>query len=131
MRILSSFETYQQEIKFKTLKWGPCHTPQFFKKYSRKFEDENFKLIKSIINLLDNDDPEVITIACYDIGQWSKYFPDAKFWLESFKGKYKLMSLIDHDDDNVRKEALIAVQSVLIGSRNTNMDANESKTAIN
>merc|ERR1712154_30889 len=114
VKILSSFERYEQEIRSSKLLWGPCHNESFWKKYSNKLEDDNYKLIRSLINLLDSNDPETVAVACYDIGEWSRFYPDAKAVIEKLKGKYKLMSLINHIDDEVKQHALNAVQKVLV-----------------
>lgn len=114
VKILSSFERYEQEIKSSKLIWGPCHNESFWKKYSNKLEDDNYKLIRSLINLLDSNDPETVAVACYDIGEWSRFYQDAKSVIEKLNGKYKMMKLIDHHDPEVKKNALNAVQKVLV-----------------
>ena len=114
VKILSSFERYEQEIKTNKLLWGPTHNESFWKKYCNKLEDDNYKLIRNLINLLDSNDPETVAVACYDIGEWSRFYPDAKSVIEKLNGKYKLMKLIDHFDNDVKQNALNAVQKVLV-----------------
>eukprot|EP01083_Nonionella_stella_P039587 107651_1 len=117
VRILSSFERYQQEIRSGKLMWGPCHNESFWKKYSNKLEDDNFKLLRCLVDLLDSpDDPETVAVACYDIGEWSRFYQEgsAKSVIEKLNGKYKMMKLIDHHDNEVKQNALNAVQKVLV-----------------
>merc|ERR1712013_352663 len=111
---LSSFERYEQEIRAEKLLWGPCHNEGFWKKYNKKLEEDNYKLIRQLIALLSSEDPQTVAVACYDIGEWSRFYPDAKAVIEKLKGKYKLMSLIDHFDAEVKQHALNAVQKVLV-----------------
>jgi len=111
---LSSFERYEQEIRAEKLLWGPCHNSSFWKKYNKKLEEDNYKLIRELIALLSSEDPQTVAVACYDIGEWSRFYPDAKGVIEKLKGKYKLMSLIDHFDAEVKQHALNAVQKVLV-----------------
>jgi len=111
---LSSFERYEQEIRAEKLLWGPCHNESFWKKYNKKLEEDNYKLIRELIKLLSSQDPQTVAVACYDIGEWSRFYPDAKAVIEKLKGKYKLMSLIDHFDPEVKQHALNAVQKVLV-----------------
>jgi len=111
---LSSFERYEQEIRAEKLLWGPCHNESFWKKYNKKLEEDNYKLIRELIKLLSSEDPQTVAVACYDIGEWSRFYPDAKAVIEKLKGKYKLMSLINHIDDEVKQHALNAVQKVLV-----------------
>jgi V-type H+-transporting ATPase subunit H len=45
-RILSSYEKYLKEINTDRLNWGPCHTEKFWKEHIKKFESNQFSLIK-------------------------------------------------------------------------------------
>lgn len=45
-RILSSFEKYNKEITTDKLNWGPCHSEKFWKENVKKFEGNDFVLIK-------------------------------------------------------------------------------------
>jgi len=125
VKILSSFERYEQEIRSSKLIWGPTHNESFWKKYSIKLEDDNYKLIRRLIELLDSKDPETVAVACYDIGEWSRFYPDAKSVIEKLNGKFKLMKLIEYPDPDVQQNALNAVQKVLV--KNWKDDTTQSK----
>ena len=114
VKILSSLERYQQEISSDKLSKGPTHTSLFWKKYSTRFDDNNYELIKKLIKLLGSNDNETVALACYDLGQWSIYYPDGKRILTKLGAKLKLMTLITHNDKNVKNQALIATQKLLI-----------------
>lgn len=45
-RILSSFEKYNKEIITDKLNWGPCHSEKFWKENVKRFEGNDFALIK-------------------------------------------------------------------------------------
>jgi V-type H+-transporting ATPase subunit H len=45
-RILSSYEKYNKEISTDKLSWGPCHSEKFWKENVKKFEGNDFGLIK-------------------------------------------------------------------------------------
>jgi V-type H+-transporting ATPase subunit H len=45
-RILSSFEKYNKEIQTDKLNWGPCHSEKFWKENVKKFEQNEYFLIK-------------------------------------------------------------------------------------
>merc|ERR1712130_391715 len=129
VKILSSFERYEQEIRSSKLIWGPCHNESFWKKYSNKLEDDNYKLIRSLIALLDSKDPETQAVACYDIGEWSRFYQDAKSVIEKLNGKLKMMKLIDHYDQDVKQNALNAVQKVLVKNwKHENIKNNKKDT---
>jgi hypothetical protein len=44
---------------------------------------ENLKLIDTIVNdCLTSEDDQVKAVACYDLGEFSKYYPNAKTLLD-------------------------------------------------
>jgi len=47
--ILTSFEKYVKELQTGQLEWGPIHHAKFWKANVKKFEDNDFLLIKQII----------------------------------------------------------------------------------
>lgn len=47
-RILSSYEKYNKEINTDKLNWGPCHSEKFWKEHVKKFELNDFGLIKYV-----------------------------------------------------------------------------------
>jgi len=127
VRILSSFERYQQELRAGKLIWGPVHNEAFWKKYAAKMEDDGYKLVRRLIELLDSDDPQTVAVAAFDLGEWARFYPnaDAKAIVEKLKGKHKLMRLIEHYDAEVRQHALNSLQKLLV--KNWKMDG-DSKT---
>ena len=77
-RILSSFEKYEKEILSGTLKPGSMHTEKFWKEHYKKFEANQFKYIKLLVKMLDenNNTTTNIALACNDIGEfcrWNRY----------------------------------------------------------
>ena len=47
LKILSSFEKYVKELNTQILEWNPVHTEKFWKENVKKFEDQDFLLIRS------------------------------------------------------------------------------------
>jgi len=114
VKIMTSIERYQKELDSGKLGWGPCHSEAFWKRYSTQFDEDNYKNIKRLIKLLDSPDKETIAVACNDLGEWSRFYPDGKKVIETLKGKPKLMALIADKDPAVSKAAIVAVQKLLI-----------------
>ena len=114
VKILSSHERYLQELRSDKLSWGPTHNEAFWKKYAHLFEEDNYEMIELLVNLLKSHDPETLAVACYDLGEWSRFYSDGKRVIEKFGGKQYMMELIQHEDAQVRKHALSAVQKLLI-----------------
>jgi len=70
-----------------------------------------------LIHLLETStDPLVLSVACYDIGEFVRHFPTSrgKSLIEQLGGKQVVMGLLGHSDSNVRYEALLAVQKLMV-----------------
>ncbi|CAB4065228.1 ATPeV1H [Lepeophtheirus salmonis] len=95
---LSSFDEYISEIRSGRLEWSPVHR-------SEKFWRENAESSK---------DPLVLSVACFDLGEYVRHYHRGKHVLEQIGGKTMVMTLMGHDDPNVRYEALLAVQKLMV-----------------
>ncbi|CAM9407999.1 unnamed protein product [Ectocarpus sp. 13 AM-2016] len=60
------------------LKWGPVHTEKFWREQARKFEADEFFILKQLIELLKSEDKSVVSIACYDLGEFVRFYPSGK-----------------------------------------------------
>lgn len=75
-KIFSSIDRWKKEVNRRSLKWGPVHSDKFWQEnYIYFHEKENLDLMKILIELLDHDDDKVKSIACYDLGEFARYFP--------------------------------------------------------
>jgi len=123
LKILTSFEKYKKEVQNGVLEWGPIHSERFWRENYKKMEDDNFTLIQQIIRFLhDNYDkkPELksknLAIACYDIGEFCRHHPFGKKILDKFDCKAKIMDLIKSDIPEVRENATMAIQKMLLNN---------------
>jgi len=115
VKALSSYERYIQELKSGQLQPGPVHTAPFWKANAHKFEVDEFALIKSLIKLLSVfDDNETVALTCYDLGEWARFYPDGRKIVETLGGKDRIMVLLSHEDEEVQKQALLAIQKLLV-----------------
>jgi len=113
--VLSSFEVYQSEVMSGSLQWTPVHTELFWRENINKFEQKNFMLIKQVLQILDESkDVTAAEVAAYDLGEFARFYPDGKRIIEQMGGKSKLMGLLNHDSPNVKKQALLAVQKLMV-----------------
>jgi len=112
---LSSFEMYHAEVESKNLQWGPVHSELFWRENINKFEAKNFALIRRVVALLEESkDDTVLEVACFDLGEFARLHSDGKRMLESFKAKPKIMALLNHSSPDVRKQALLSVQKLMV-----------------
>ncbi|XP_053209929.1 V-type proton ATPase subunit H-like [Panonychus citri] len=87
---LSSFDEYCNEIKSGRLEWSPNQI------------------------LETSKDPLVLSVAIHDIGEYIRYYPRGKTVIENLNGKYLIMQLMDDADPNVKYEALLCVQKLVV-----------------
>jgi V-type H+-transporting ATPase subunit H len=115
IEVLSSFEVYQNEVMSGSLQWTPVHTELFWRENINKFEHKNFFLIRQILQILDESKDETAAeVAAYDLGEFARFYPDGKRVIEQMGGKSKLMALMNHDSPAVKKQALLAVQKLMV-----------------
>jgi len=114
---LSSFEMYHAEVVAGNLRWSPVHNEQFWRENTSKFDDDNFDLIKRLLAVLQTmHDPVAYEVACYDLGEFARFHPDGKRVLNHLKAKPVLMSKMSSSDPKVARQALLAVQKLLVSN---------------
>lgn len=60
------------------LKWGPVHTEKFWREHAREVDADEFFILKQLIELLKSEDKNVVAIACYDLGEFVRFYPSGK-----------------------------------------------------
>lgn len=113
---LSSFDEYSTEIKSARLEWSPVHkSAKFWRENAQRLNEKNYELLRILVHLLETSkDPLVLSVASYDIGEYVRHYPRGKHVIEQLGGKQLVMQLLGHDDPNVRYEALLAVQKLMV-----------------
>ena len=96
------------------LRWGLIHTEKFWRENCKSVEGEDFKLLKRLVALLRSDDSEVAAIACYDIGEWVRFYPAGKAVVKALGAKEVVMELIEHTDGDVQRHALQCVSKIMV-----------------
>lgn len=99
------------------LRWGPCHTEKFWQENHIHFDHPDIlKLIEPLIECLGRDD---ITkaVACYDLGEFCRFYAHGKGILERHNVKDKMANLMKgKHSPQVKKEAITCYQKLLMGS---------------
>ncbi|XP_055296058.1 V-type proton ATPase subunit H isoform X2 [Sitodiplosis mosellana] len=113
---LSSFDEYATEVKSGRLEWSPVHkSAKFWRENALRLNEKNYDLLRTLIHFLEvSKDPLVLAVASYDIGEYVRHNPRGKHLIEHFGGKQLVMQLLSHEDPNVRYEALVAVQKLMV-----------------
>ena len=101
---LSSFDEYITEVKSGRLEWSPVHrSERFWRENAHHLNDKNYELLKILITLLETvKDPLVLSVACFDLGEYVRHYSRGKHVLEQLGGKTMVMTLLSHTDPNVR-----------------------------
>jgi V-type H+-transporting ATPase subunit H len=114
---LSSFEIYKKEVISGNLDWTPVHkSEKFWKENCTKFEEDNFKILNFLKQYLSAEvpNPLVTSIACYDIGEFARIHPRGRTIIQQLNIKLPLMMLMDDKDPEVKRQALTAVQKLMV-----------------
>eukprot|EP00095_Tigriopus_kingsejongensis_P010208 maker-scaffold78_size404448-snap-gene-1.9 protein:Tk10208 transcript:maker-scaffold78_size404448-snap-gene-1.9-mRNA-1 annotation:"v-type proton atpase subunit h isoform x2" len=113
---LSSYDEYVTEIHSGRLEWSPVHrSEKFWRENAHRLNDKNYEILKMLIHLLETcKDPLVLSVASFDLGEYVRHYSRGKHVLEQLGGKTIVMSLLAHEDPNVRYEALLAVQKLMV-----------------
>ncbi|KAI7901019.1 armadillo-type protein [Cokeromyces recurvatus] len=109
----TTFEVYASELETGMLQWSPSHLSEvFWKENTNRLNDNNQKLLKQLVRLLSSStNPLILSVACYDIGQYAKYsVKEGKRHLQSLGAKQRVMELMTHENSDVRYHALLATQ---------------------
>jgi V-type H+-transporting ATPase subunit H len=114
---LSSFEMYEREVKSGDLSWSIVHSEKFWRENFQKFEKDNFMLVRALVALLGRaDDQTTLEVACYDLGEFARFHPNGKKVLQKTEGKSRLMNRMTHTSPEVAKQALLAVQKLMVNN---------------
>jgi V-type H+-transporting ATPase subunit H len=70
------------------------------------------------MTILDSStDPTALAVACYDLSQFIQYHPGGRLVASDLKAKERVMKLMNHDNAEVRKNALLSVQRLFLGAK--------------
>jgi len=113
---MSRWEVYKNEVESGHLRWGTVHTEAFFKENARNIEgtDGDFKLLKVLIALLSSRDDDVAAIACYDIGEFVRHYPNGRAIAKRLGAKELVIPLIEHENVEVQRHALQCVSKIMV-----------------
>ncbi|CAI5516808.1 unnamed protein product [Closterium sp. Naga37s-1] len=119
LRVMSSFDKYRQEVLSGSLDWTPMHKDAaFWRENVMHFEDNDFQVLRALVALLDSShEAKTLAVACHDLGQFITYHPAGRGVAHDMKGKERVLRLLDYADPEVRKQALLAVQKLLLSAK--------------
>lgn len=116
---LSSFDKYKQEVLLGHLDWSPMHKdPIFWRENITCFEEHDFQVLRVLITILDtSSDPRTLAVACYDLSQFVQNHPAGRIIVNDLKAKERVMKLMNHENGEVTKNALLCIQRLFLGAK--------------
>mmetsp|Transcript_24216 Transcript_24216/g.43795 ORF Transcript_24216/g.43795 Transcript_24216/m.43795 type:complete len:530 (+) Transcript_24216:44-1633(+) len=115
---MTRWEVYQNEVETGQLQWGSTHTDAFFKENANMMEgkDGDFKLVKILISLIGSKDEDIAAIACFDLGEFCRHYPNGRAIAKRLGGKELAMTLIEHDNPELQRHALQCVSKIMVSN---------------
>ncbi|KAG8832478.1 H(+)-transporting V1 sector ATPase subunit H [Serendipita sp. 400] len=112
---LTTYDEYTSELASGLLSWTPVHTSDdFWKENASRLSERDNEQLKILIELLKtSNDPIVLAVGCYDIGQYVRFYDRGKKIVANLGGKTRVMELMGHENSDVRYQALISVQRLV------------------
>lgn len=113
---MTRWEVYQNEVETGQLQWGSTHTEAFFKENAKMMEGSNgdFHLVKVLISLVSSKDEDISAIACFDLGEFCRHYPNGRAIGKRLGAKELVMTLIEHDNPELQRHALLCVSKMMV-----------------
>lgn len=116
---LSNFARYEAELASGSLSWGFIHTSKFWAENVMKFDQNDFKTLKTLARLLCDPKTDVtsLAVACHDVGEFVALHPLGKKKVAQLQIKERIMDLMGltaDDTREVRREALLCCQRIML-----------------
>jgi len=114
----TSIDKFRKEIHLKSLRWGPVHTERFWQENFIHFHDkDNLDLIKELVGLLEVDNERTVAVALYDLGEFAKYFPFGRSYLDNLGIKSVIYEVMQKSESaEIKKEAITCLQKLIVTS---------------
>ncbi|CAN1271962.1 V-type proton ATPase subunit H [Linum perenne] len=106
---LSSFDKYKQEVLLGHLDWSPMHKdPNFWRENITTFEENDFQILRVLLTILETSN---------DLSQFIQYHPAGRVIVTDLKAKERVMKLMNHENAEVTKNALLCIQRLFLGAK--------------
>jgi V-type H+-transporting ATPase subunit H len=111
-----SFDEYAAEVRSLKLEWSPPHRSEvFWKQNAMMLNEKDYEILKILARILSTSaDPQILAIACHDIGEYVRVYSRGKKIVQQVGAKQRIMELMSDPDPTVRYEALLAVQKFMV-----------------
>jgi len=113
---MSSFDVYKSEVLSGNLDWTPVHrSEKFWRENFLRFEEHDFEVLSILVNIVrSSSNVQSLAIACFDIGEFVRFHPRGRTIISALGAKVSVMKLMTHSDEEVKKQALLCVQKMMV-----------------
>ncbi|XP_064406974.1 V-type proton ATPase subunit H-like isoform X2 [Halichondria panicea] len=113
---LSSFDEYSAEVKSGRLEWSPCHrSDKFWRENVMRLNENRHEILRMLVAILEeSQNSTAIAVASHDLGEYVRYYPRGKKNVDELGGKSLVMNLVNHGNSEVRMQALLAIQKMMV-----------------
>lgn len=122
----SSFEKWKKQVErgALTVVGSPCHTEKFWQAAFIYFNDaDNLECIDQLIRMINdpNQTDGQKAVACYDLGEYARFSPVGKQYLESKGAKEAIITIMGNKNASpeLKKEAITSYQRILMKAHGT------------
>ncbi|KAJ2784047.1 H(+)-transporting V1 sector ATPase subunit H [Coemansia javaensis] len=117
--VMTTWDEYLNEVASGKLQWAPAHrSEQFWKLHVHKMDSDDHRVVRQLAGILASDTASetALAVACHDLSQYVKFNPDGKKLLARIGAKARIMELMTSDLPEVRYEALLCVQQIMLNA---------------
>ena len=113
---MTRWDVYDQQVESSHLQWGILHTTKFFQENVRRMEgsDGKFGIVRRLIQLAASEDEEVAAIACFDLGEFARHYPNGRSIARRLGARDMVIGLIEHPHPELQHQALVAISKMLV-----------------
>merc|ERR1712151_353857 len=110
---VSNFDRYLAELNSGRLAWGYLHTSKF---WAENYTNDKLTLdvVEKLKNLVMSGTNDTIAVACNDLGEIAVLHKQGKAWANETNAKDMVMQKMNNPDRNVRREALLCCQKIML-----------------
>jgi V-type H+-transporting ATPase subunit H len=113
---MTTWDVYKAELDSGHLEWGVVHTETFFRHNVMRMEgpDSDFSCLKRLILLAAGDNEDVAAVACFDIGEFVRHYPNGRTIAKRLGAIHVVMTLLNHEHVDLQRHALLCISKLMV-----------------
>lgn len=79
-------------------------------------ERNDFASLKALLTHLVNPDPTIVCIALYDLGEFTRFYPNGRVVVSRLGGKDQVMQMLSSQNEEVQKHVLQCISKIMVNN---------------